>query len=264
MTSGGMPIRGKLVPVDGLAIIPPASMGGPEWATLDPGDYKLRSKRVRQAMLHTTKGDWPQHVIPGKGAGGRAASTFRFWAKDATHSGAQVVFDNDGTIACGADLADVCAYHATVSNEYAVGIELYQESDGGVFDAVYQSLCKFIPALCEALDIPFYVVADAYSGHPIPRFLDGAPDFYGVCGHRDNTENRGRGDPGDEPFRRLIAAGGEGVLARSYQDLELSSGRQRWLNAHGAKLVVDGLAGPASLAAARGMKLAWRDVPLAP
>lgn len=263
--SGGMPIHGRLVPVPGLNIVPPASMGGPSWCTLTSGDWQPRRSRVRQVLLHTTKGDWPQHVIPGRGPGGRAKLTFEFWHRDETHSGAHAVIDNDGTVACGVDLADACAYHATVSNEYSVGIELYQEADGGICEAVYQALSLFVPALLEALDVPFYVVADPYNGHPLQRFLDGAPDFYGVCGHRNNTERRGRGDPGDEAFDRLILAGGEPVKTQRLEDLGLSRGRQRWLNAHGASLVVDGLAGPASRAAQRAAGLRrWRDVPLLP
>lgn len=264
LVSGGLPIRGKLVPVDGLTIIPPASMGGPAWSALTSGDWQPRRARVRQILLHTTKGDWPQYTKAGKGAGGRAKFTFEFWAKDPAHSGAHIVIDNDGTVACGGDLVGACAYEATVSNEYAVGIEMYQESDGGVYEAVYDAAVRLVPALCEALDIPFFVVADPYDGHPLPRFLDGAPDFYGVCGHRNNTEQRGRGDPGDEAFRRLIAAGGEPVNAAARQDVALSKARQAWLNQHGELLSVDGLAGPVSLAAGRraGFRR-WRDVPTA-
>lgn len=263
--TGGMPIRGKLIPVEGLTVIPPASMGGPAWCRLGSGDWQPRRSRARQVLLHTTKGDWPQHVIPGRGLGGRAKSTFDYWYGDPAHSGAHVVIDNDGTVACGGDLVEACAYHATASNEYAVGIEMYQEADGGVYDAVYQALCRFVPALLEAMEVPFYVVADLYNGHPLQRFLDGAPDFYGVCGHRHNTEQRGRGDPGDEAFSRLMLVGGEPVKTQRLEDLGLSRGRQRWLNAHGAALVVDGLAGPASLAAQRAAGIPrWRNVPVLP
>lgn len=261
--SGGLLVGGRIIPVVGLDVVPPYP-SGPPWCRLSTGDFQPRRQRVRQVVLHTTKGDWPQHVVPGLGAGGRAESTFEFWTRDPVHSAAHIVIDNNGIVACGADLRDVCAYHATVSNEYSVGIEMYQEADGGIFDAVYRAAALLVPAICAALDIPFTVVADPYNGHPLPRFLDGAPDFYGVLGHRNNTEQRGRGDPGDEIFTRLIAAGGEPVQAGMREDVAKATTRQRWLNAHGAKLVVDGLPGPASMAAMRAAGFTrWRDVPSA-
>lgn len=270
MTSGGMLVAGRLIPVEGLNILPPASRGGPAWCQLSPGDYKARKLRCRQVVVHSTKGGEPQHVVPGAGPGGRAEHTFEFWFRDPTHSAAQIVIDNDGTVACGADLADVCAYHATVSNEYSVGIEMYQEADNGIYEAVYRTMAILAPAICAALDFPFSVVADAYNGHPLPRFLYGAPDFYGVLGHRDNTEQRGRGDPGDEIYRRLIAADGEPVLASYRQDVTLARRRQLALNQIDAKagsilrpLVVDGEPGPASMATMRRLGFArWRDVPV--
>lgn len=258
----GLLIAGRIVPVPGLTVIPPASHGGPDWCALDPGDYRMRQARCRQVVLHTTKGDEPQHVKPGKGAAGAARNVAEFWHRDPTHSAAQLVIDRDGTVLCLADLAEHEAYHATVSNAYSVGIEMYQELDDGIYEAVFDAARLLVPALCVALDIPFNVVADQYNGHPLPRFLDGAPDFYGVCGHRNNTEQRGRGDPGDEIFRRLIAAGGEPTIAQQGQDLMRAKARQRYLNAHGAALTVDGLAGPASLAAARTQGfLRWSNVP---
>lgn len=261
--SGGLLIAGRIVPVPGLTIIPPSSHSGPAWACLDPGDYRMRRARCRQVVLHTTKGTEPQHVKPGRGLAGAARNVADFWHRDPTHSAAQLVIDRDGTVLCLADIADHEAYHATVSNQFSVGIELYQEADGGLYEAVYDAVCLLVPALCTALDIPFNVVADPYNGHPLPRFLNGAPDYYGVLGHRANTEQRGRGDPGDEVFRRLIAAGGEPVMAQKEQDILRAKARQRHLNAHGATLVVDGLCGPASMAAARAQGFTrWSDVPV--
>lgn len=260
----GLLIRDKLHDVPGLTIIPPASHGGPSWNELSPRDFRMRRRRVRQLMLHSTRGDEPQHVIPGAGAGGHAKATAAFWAGDPTPSGAHLVVDNDGSIACLCDLVYHEAYHATVSNPYSVGIEMAQEPDNGIYEAVYDAMIKLVPALCDLLEIPFFVVADPYTGHPLPRFLDGAPGFSGVAGHRHNTEQRGRGDPGDEIFARLIAAGGEPVIAQQYEDQARSRGRQRWLNARGAELEVDGEAGPASLAEMRRHGISrWRDVPTA-
>jgi hypothetical protein len=80
---------------------------------------------------------------------------------------------------------------------------------------------------------------------------------------------RGRGDPGDEIWRRLAALGFEGVDYDGGEDLELGRARQLELNAADARkglltwrpLVADGVCGPASIAAMRrhGFKR-WRDV----
>ncbi len=260
----GLLIRGELHDVPGLTIVPPASHGGPSWARLDVRDYRMRpTSEPGQVLIHSTKGDWPQHVIPGKGPGGRARGTADFWAGDPTSSAAHLVVDNDGTIACLCDLSYHEAFHATVSNPYSVGIEMAQEPDNGIYEAVYDAMVVLVPALCRLLSIPFYVVADPYTGHPLPRFLDGGPGYRGVLGHRHNTEQRGRGDPGDEIFARLIAAGGEPVIAHQYEDQARSRRRQAWLNLHGSTLTVDGEAGPQSLAeAARQGFASWSAVPL--
>lgn len=256
MNPGGLLIAGRTVQVPGLRILNAADE---PWITLDPGDYRMRKTTwVRQVMLHTTKGDWPQYVRAGAGPGGKGRVVADFWHRDPTHSAAHIVIDNNGTVYCLANLAYACAYHATVSNDWSVGIELYQESDGGIYEAVYDAAVKLIPALCDAMSIPFQVVADTYNGHPLTRMLNGGMDVVGIVGHRDNTENRGRGDPGDEIFDRLIDAGAEPVLITHGQDLELAKARQKTL-----RITADGLVGPASMAAARKAGYSrWSHVPV--
>lgn len=262
-------IDGKLVPVPGVTVIPPASHGGPSWAALGPRDCRPRKTTWTRALVaHTTKGAPRQYVKPGGGPGNRERNVAEFWRDDPAYSGAHIVIGSDGTVACLADLARVCAYHATVSNDWSVGIELYQEADGGVHEAVFAAAVPVMLAICEALAIPFQFVADAYRGHPFARLLNGGPDVVGIYGHRANSENRGWGDPGDEIFLRLAAAGCEPVTINDRRDLDLGKQRQAALNAADAKagrtfrpLVVDGVVGPASIAVARrqGYKR-WRDV----
>lgn len=258
----GLLIRDKLVDVPGLTIIPPATHGGPSWAVLDVGDYRMRhTSWVRQVILHTTKGAPKQYVRAGAGQSGAARNVADFWHRDPTHSAAHLVIDRDGTVLCLADLALHCCYQATVSNDWSVGIELYQESDGGLHEAVFDAAAKLVPAICGALGIPFQIHAARYTGHPLQRMLNGGPDCVGVLAHRDNTEQRGWGDPGDEVIHRLVSAGAEPLDYGKGEDLERGKARQAWLNAHGGHLVVDGLVGPASLAEARRQGLAWRDAP---
>jgi hypothetical protein len=265
----GLLIDGRLVPVPGVTVIPPTVAGGPPWCSLAPGDYRSRrTPWVRGVVVHTTKGASRQYVRAGAGASLRERNVAEFWRRDPAYSGAHIVIGSDGTVACLADLARICAYHATVSNDWTVGIELYQESDGGVHEAVFAAAVAAIATICDTMGIPFQFAADPYTGHPLQRLLNGGPDVVGVYGHRSNTEQRGWGDPGDEIFMRLQAAGCEPMRYGAGEDLRLGAERQVTLNALDAAtghtyapLVVDGVCGPASVRAMRrhGFKR-WADV----
>lgn len=270
MTAGGLLIAGRSVPVPGLDILPPAP-AGPHWASLDPGDYRMRQTSwVRQIILHTTKGIWPQPILPGAGLPGYAQVVADFWRGDPIHSAAHLVVDTDGKVACLADLAHVAAYHAEGSNDWSVGIEMYQVAGGGVFEATIAATVKLVTALCDALGIPEQM-PHRYVGEPLWRMEQGVgplrknlggPDCVGVFGHRNNTGNRGRGDPGNAIFEQLAAIGFEQLDFELKQDLKVGADRQSYLVGHGARIEIDGKVGPVSLAAARrqGFKK-WRDVP---
>ncbi len=276
----GLLINGTLRPVSGLTIIPPASHGGPTWAKLDPGDYRMRTTTwVRQIVVHTTKGMHPQYVRAGAGPGGSGKVVADFWRGDATHSAAQLVVDTDGSVVCLCDLATVMAYHAEGSNPWSIGIEMYQLHDGGIYDATFIATTLLVQALCGLFGIP-QQMPDRYHGEPLWRMEQGTgqlrrnlggPNCVGVFGHRHNTGNRGRGDPGDEIFKRLDSVGFEAIDFEHDQDLALGKQRQLALNALDAKagntarpLVADGVCGPASMAAMRRLGFdRWRDVGMA-
>lgn len=272
MTTTGLLIGGHLHPVAGLDIIPPASHGGPAWARIDPGDYMTRrTPWIRQVIIHTTKGKHPQPVLEGAGEGGRDRVVADFWRGDPNHSAAQLVVDTDGSVACLADLASAASYHAEGSNPWSVGIEMYQMGGGELYQATIDATVKLVLALCELLGIPAQLPRGAYRGVPLARMETGSgsgrrqlggPDCVGIFGHRDNTGNRGRGDPGDAIYAALIDAGAEAIDFARGEDLELGRARQRALNARGERLTVDGLVGPGSIAAMRRRGFVrWRDVP---
>lgn len=247
--SGGLLVGGLIVPVPGLDVVNPVN--GPDWCKLGPADYRQRKTSwVRQIILHTTKGIWPQHVKPGAGPHGREKVVADFWRGDPQHSGAQLVVGSDGKVACLCDLAKVAAYHATVSNDWSIGIEMYQESDGSVYEACLHATTTLVLALCDQFSIPLQVPGP-YTGQPIARMLDGGPDCVGVFGHRDNTTRRGHGDPGDAIFTDLMFAGAERLDFDKRQDLSVWMRRQMFLNRHGARLSIDGIAGPSTIRAAK-------------
>lgn len=255
----GLVFNGERVAVPGVTVLSP---GDEPWCALDPADCRARrTPWVRQIVIHTTGGYPHQHIKLGSGPGGRARSVANFWRGDPVHSGAHLVVDSDGTVACLADLSSICAYHATVSNEWSIGIEMAQEPDGGIYEATIVSTVVVSGVIADHLGIPRQFAADPYDGHPIKRLLDGGPLVVGVYGHRNNTENRGWGDPGDEIFKELASAGWLGVRLGYDEDIHIGKLRQAALNSRGEGLVIDGVLGPVSIAAMRRQGFAtWSDV----
>ncbi len=280
----GLLVNGELLDVDGLTqtdmaaphVIAPASHGGPAYARLSAEDWRARpTPWVRQVIVHSTKGETGP-VLPGFGAGGKDRAVAEWWQKEKRSSSAQLVVDNDGSILCLCDLATTGAWHAEGSSPWSIGIEMYQMAGGGIYEATLEATVDLTRILCWLFGIPEQI-PDRYHGEPIPRMEVGAgaarrnlggPNCVGVFGHRNNTGNRGRGDPGDEIFRRLEAAGFEALNFEAQEDLEVGRRRQATLNARDARsgetyrpLTVDGICGPSSWRAMlRHGFTRWRDV----
>lgn len=276
----GLPINGVLVSVAGLTIVPPYSHGGPEFCQLDPRDFRMRPAGwVSIVCAHSTGGNWPQPVIAGSGPGGHAREILEMWRRDPRSSAAHLVVDFDGVVYAAADLQLHEAYHAQAINPRSIGIEMSTRPDGGIYQATLTATVDLIAALtCSGrpgsglFPIPFQHRA-GYNGQPIRRLEIGGVqsegrDVCGIIGHRDQTGQRGHGDPGDELMLELQLAGSEPVDYDSGQDLELGKRRQARLNELSLErprwpplLTVDGVCGPASIAAMRLHGFArWRDV----
>jgi len=237
-----------------------AGAGAPPWCRLSPGDYTQRkTKWVRQIIIHTTKGIANQTIRPGRGPGGKDKVVADFWRGDPQHSAAQLVVDTDGSIACLADLATVAAYHATTSNDWSVGIEMYQEGDGSLYEATLTSTVALCRVLCEALAIPYQMHHAPYrSGVIVDRLKHGGADCVGIFGHRDqawdfdrNTAARGQGDPGGAIYARLRNNGCEAFDFAKREDLSKWVTRQQKLRRLGEQVTVDGVCGPGTMAAMR-------------
>lgn len=236
----GLLVNGAIIPVAGVNIIGPHDAA---WAHLSPGDCCPRRGAPQQWFLHKTIADDPEKLLPGAGPVGGARATADFWASDPNHSGAHIVVGHDGETACLADLVLVAAYHATVSNMLSVGLETKEVAGGGFYEAAAKAVIAVTIAGCRALGIQL-VAQWPYRGHPLARMKDGGRDCYGIFGHRDNTESRGRWDPGDMLFSMLHDAGVALVDFDAGGDRTHVSAIQRELAADGFyKGAVDGLAG---------------------
>jgi hypothetical protein len=242
----GLVVNGNEHPVQDLVII---NSNDAAWCRLDRNDFqRRRTPWVRQIILHTTEGSSPLRLLPGRGAGGRAKDLAAFWRNDPKSAAAHLVIDNDGTVACLCDLAKVETFHATVSNAWSIGVKMYQEANNGVYEAVYAAAVKLVPALCRIFGIQFQI-PKLPCNKPLRRMTDGGERCVGVFGHRDNTDEVGHGDPGDEIFMRLAAAGAEQFDHDRGEDLDAWKARQRALNKAGATLTIDGVPGPSTIEA---------------
>jgi hypothetical protein len=213
---------------------------------------------VSLIVLHTTKGipggsnKTPQTLRPGLGPDTKAEDrTANYWSTDPQNSGAHIVIDSDGSTACLADLKTVCAYHAGDRgvNHRSVGIEIYQEADADLYAGQLDVVVKIV----DVLTIEFGIqrqIPHKYMGKPAPRLDMGGKDCVGVIGHRDCSNQRGQGDPGDFIFDALEKAGYERVNYHSGTDLYTWKNRQKDLVAKtGLELLVDGVPGVATRAA---------------
>jgi hypothetical protein len=222
-------------------------------------DGKRReAKSPDKIIVHTTKGipggrdKRPQDIRPGFGdpvdAGRRCAG---FWGQDPTPSGAHLVVDADAHTYCLTDLETVAAYHAGDSslNDKSIGIEIYQGADAELYEGQLAATVTLVNYLTERFRIQRQI-PKSYTG-PIGRLERGGRDCVGVFGHRDCTDRRGPGDPGDEIMRLLAAAGYQRFDFNAREDLAFWEQIQRTLlnpddQTH---LRADGIPGPETAAA---------------
>ena len=198
---------------------------------------------VRGVTLHTTQGKHPQPLREGLGHGGAALANVKYWNAATGYASAHLLVDPDGVVYQTADLVSEQTWHATTVNPVTVGVEVCQQGDG----ALYAGQVDVVVALCDWLTKTLGIqrqIPRAYDGKVVARLAKGARDFVGVFGHRDQTSNRGRGDPGDLVMERLAQAGYERF------DLEAEADKAEWRRRQAAVGVTpDGVPGAATVAA---------------
>lgn len=248
----GLILAGRRVEVDGVAI---ADYLDDKTVWLSSEDRRARQTSwVRSVVVHTTVGDLPQVLRAGYGPAGRARELVQAQRGDGRHAAQHIVIDSDGTAICSVDLVDDVAYHATTLNEVSIGIELEEQrlptGELAIYQAQLQALVRILDVITRELGIQRQYHAP-YHGEakPVPRLAAGGHDCVGIFGHRDQTIQRGPGDPGDYVYTALRDAGYEPFDFAKDEDLSFWRLRQRVLIGRGAELVADGVPGPATVAA---------------
>jgi N-acetylmuramoyl-L-alanine amidase len=234
-------VKGHRVDVPGLKT--KSWLDDPAMHAAMPSDGRARrTEWIRSLVLHTTQGDEPQEVLAGFGPEGMAKRTAESWAGDKRHAAAHLIVDGDGTVWCLADLQLDVTFHATSLNEVSIGIEIAQTRAL----AIYEVQLDATVLLCDALTRLFRIQRQFHAPYLgdsqcVKRLADGGSDCIGVFGHRDQTTDRGRGDPGDAIFRRLRGAGYEAFNFATGEDLAVWRFRQL-----DARANPDGIPGPST------------------
>ena len=168
---------------------------------------------ARAIVIHTVRGKLGRVADAPSVPSARAERYARYQATTTRDVSWHITVDTDGTIVQSADIAAWTCWHATSVNGWTIGIELVQESDGTVYRAQLAAVVALCDLLCARLGIERRV--PARGGVPIvgvvPRLTGTDGPWSGVFGHRNQTRQRGAGDPGSSVFLALLAAGYAGV-----------------------------------------------------
>lgn len=208
--------------------------GASDWRPRRNGEH------VIGIVLHTRMG-LPVKVLPGKGPNRRwERRVAQNWSADDRAASAHISVDADGSYACHADLARIATYHANHVNGYTVGIEMYQDAEGGVHEATMECAADIVDVLTRIFGVQRQFptetaicrrLANIVSTEP-RTYIAGANrgrDFCGIYGHRNVTRNRGPGDPGDPIWGVLKTRGYEPYAIDTGADIDAWSQRQREL-----------------------------------
>lgn len=215
----GLVINGEQICIPGLEVI--NYLDDPR-LKLKREDYRPRATRwIRSFYWHTTKGRWPVQLKEGSGPDTKVEVRIgRLWATDGRNAGAHISIDHDLTVGCHADLLLDAAYAVGCANEVSISGELYQGRNGEVYEdqiAVAVALTNFVTA---SFSIQRQIPPPDCRGL-IRRCTSGrgSKSIVGVFGHRNQTKNRGPGDPGDHIFEALEEDGYQVFDFNANQDI---------------------------------------------
>jgi hypothetical protein len=225
--------------------------------SLQDGKPRTRDD-VTLIVLHSTLGapdrtyTHPQTVIPGRGPSTNAGErTNEMWQHDGRCAGAHEVVDNDGVTYQLCDLHLWESYNATSVNARAIGVEFRQ----GVAMSEFYAEAFHAGRVGVDWKTAYFgiqrMIPKGYRNRASKRLADGAADFIGVIGHRDQSDNRGAGDPGDALMAEFATAGYEQFDVDLGEDRDVWRARQRWLGMPASQQ--DGVPGPTTRSYLKGL-----------
>jgi hypothetical protein len=203
----GLVINGEEILIPGLEVI--NFLDDPR-LKLKREDYRPRATRwIRSLYWHTTKGKWPVQLKPGAGPDTKVEVRIgRLWSTDGRNAGAHLSIDHDLTIGCHADLLLDAAFAVGCANEVSISGELYQGPNNEVYEDQLKVAVELTDFVTAYFSIQRQIPAPDCRGL-IKRCTSGrgSKSIVGVFGHRNQTKNRGPGDPGDQIFEYLEDVG---------------------------------------------------------
>jgi hypothetical protein len=197
-------------------------------------DKSERKHWIQGVVAHTTKGKLGT-VLPGIGQNSGQAEKL---ARYQTNTERQVSWDfteeQDGSWYVQNDVLKHYSWQAGDVNGITCGFEMVQSEDGSVYEIQIKNAVLFLDFITARLGIQRQIPWDKVRNKPVGKTIkrisgDGnARDVVGIYGHRNQTDNRGLGDPGDHLFYALRDAGYELFDLDSQEDL--NTWKQRQLN----------------------------------
>jgi hypothetical protein len=210
-------------------------------------DKSDRKQWIRGIVCHTNKGKTGV-VLPGVGSdSGQAVKLARYQTNTERQVSWDFTEEQDGVWYIQNDVLKHYSWQAGMVNGVTCGFEMVQGEDGSVYEIQIKNAVLFIDFLTARLgiqrQIPWDKKKDKPASKPIKRISEGnGVDVVGIYGHRNQTDNRGFGDPGDHIFYALRDAGYELFDYDNQEDLNTWKTRQT--EVLGLTSGVDGVCGP--------------------
>jgi hypothetical protein len=211
-------------------------------------DRTPRTMWVRAVVVHSVHGKVGV-LKPGIKPSTRAEAYAKYQANTSRDVSWDYTIDTDGTVVVSNDPVKFYTWHATSVNPFTLGIEFVQDDDGALYEGQMEAGVKFLDTLTRLMSENLHPIQRQVpvgpDGKPvrgvIPRIVDvtRAKNFSGILGHRNQTTNRGTGDPGDHIFNALLKAGYKGFHLDADDDILFWKNVQSQLGVH----PVDGVPG---------------------
>ena len=248
----GVLIGGRLEQIPGLRCTSP--LARPDLALkLGEDGYRAPGRTIDIIVIHGTMGGSPQTILVQDAPPGNLAERNAYFWRHSPHQAAtQLLVDQDGSVLCTADIADVVAFGAGRVNSKSIQIEMAQTGNNELRRKQINNTALLVQWLCQRFSVPWRMCWP-YRERPIPSLVAGGGGWRGVIQHRDCSAMRGRGDAGNAIGDALLALGIEPCdmsdAAKRERDLFAANTPPTWLLPEDEiKPTVEMLSGPEAVA----------------